>query len=95
MKSRYGGYMGKVLQINLTDGSLKDYHISDRERKLFIGGKTMAAWILNKLLTGKEEALSEANHLVIMTGPLTGTGAPSSSRFDISTLSPQTGFLAL
>jgi aldehyde:ferredoxin oxidoreductase len=71
MKSRYGGYMGKVLQINLTDGSLKDYHISDRERKLFIGGKTMAAW------TGKEEA---PNHLVIMTGPLTGTGAPSSSR---------------
>jgi len=94
MKSRYGGYMGKVLQINLTDGSLKDYHISDRERKLFIGGKTMAAWILNRLLTGKEEALSEENHLVIMTGPLTGTGAPSSSRFDISTLSPQTGFLA-
>jgi aldehyde:ferredoxin oxidoreductase len=93
MKSRYGGYMGKVLQINLTDETISDYHISDRERKLFIGGKTMAAWILNKLLTGKEEALSEDNHLVIMTGPLTGTGAPSTSRFDISTLSPQTGFL--
>ena len=32
--------------------------------------------------------------MVIATGPLTGTGAPSSARFDISALSPQTGILA-
>ena len=32
--------------------------------------------------------------VVIATGPLTGTGAPSSNRFDISSLSPQTGFMA-
>ena len=32
--------------------------------------------------------------MVISTGPLTGTGAPSSSRFNVSALSPQTGILA-
>ncbi len=31
---------------------------------------------------------------MIATGPLTGTGAPSTARFDISGLSPQTGILA-
>ena len=32
--------------------------------------------------------------MVSSTGPLTGTGAPSSARFNISALSPQTGILA-
>ena len=32
--------------------------------------------------------------MIISTGPLTGTGAPSSSRFNISSLSPQTGFIS-
>ena len=89
--SKYAGYMGRIVQFNLTDGSLKDYPISDKDRELFIGGKTMATKIMYDMLTGKEEPLSEENIIIISTGPLTGTGAPSSSRFDISTISPQTG----
>ena len=89
--SKYAGYMGRVVQFNLTDGTLKDYPISDKDRELFIGGKTMATKIMYDTLTGKEEPLSEENIIIISTGPLTGTGAPSSSRFDISTISPQTG----
>ena len=89
--SKYAGYMGRIVQYNLTDGTLKDYPISDRDRELFIGGKTMATKIMYDLLTGKEKPLSEENIIIISTGPLTGTGAPSSSRFDISTISPQTG----
>lgn len=54
----------------------------------------MAARILCDHLTGKETAFSEENRVVIATGPLTGTGAPSSARFDVSALSPQTGILA-
>ena len=53
----------------------------------------MAAKILCDNFTGKEQAYSEDNLIVITTGPLTGTGAPSSSRFDLSTLSPQTGLI--
>lgn len=94
MKSKYGGYMGRVLQIDLSTREISDYPFSDRERELFIGGKIMAAKILSDNLTGKEEAFSEENLLVISTGPLTGTGAPCSNRFNISTLSPQTGYIA-
>ncbi|HSO20521.1 MAG TPA: aldehyde ferredoxin oxidoreductase family protein, partial [Desulfosarcina sp.] len=37
------------------------------------------------------DPLSPDNLLIIMTSPLTGTGAPSSSRYDISAKSPLTG----
>lgn len=93
MATTYGGYMGKVLKIDLTAKEVSEYPFSDKERELFIGGKMMAAKILGDHLKGTEKAFSEENMLVITTGPLTGTGAPSASRFNISTLSPQTGYI--
>lgn len=94
MTTVYGGYMGRILDVNLTTGEVTDYPFSDRDRELYIGGKMMAAKILSDHLTGHETAFSDENLLVITTGPLTGSGAPSSSRFNISTLSPQTGYVA-
>ena len=92
--SKFSGYMGRIVKIDLSTRKITDYPWSDRERELFIGGKIMAAKILADNLTGKEEPLSSENMIVIATGPLTGTGAPSSNRFDISTISPQTGIMA-
>ena len=94
MSSKYGGYMGKVMEIDLTTETVKEYPWTDEQRELYIGGKIMAARILADHLTGEETAFSEDNWMVISTGPLTGTGAPSSARFNISALSPQTGILA-
>ena len=93
MATAYGGYMGKVMLIDLSSQSVSEYPWTDKDRELFIGGKTMAAKILCDHFTGKEQAYSEENLIVISTGPLTGTGAPSSSRFNLSTLSPQTGLI--
>ena len=94
MKSKYAGYMGKVMLVDLTTETVTEYPWSDEQRELYLGGKIMAARILCDHLTGKETAFSEENWVVISTGPLTGTGAPSSARFNISALSPQTGILA-
>lgn len=94
MKKIMGGYMGKVMQVNLTTREITEYPWSDKDREMYIGGKMMAAKILYDNMTGKEEAYSEENMIVISTGPLTGTGAPSSSRFNLSALSPQTGIIA-
>ena len=93
MATKYGGYMGKVMAVDLTTKTVMEYPWSDKERKLFLGGKTMAAKILGDHLTSHTQAFSNENMLAITTGPLTGTGAPSSSRFNISTLSPQTGYI--
>ena len=94
MASKYAGYMGKVMMVDLTAETVTEYPWSDEQRELYLGGKIMAARILADHLTGKEKPFSEENWVVISTGPLTGTGAPSSARFNISALSPQTGILA-
>lgn len=94
MVSSYGGYMGKIVKLDLSTRTVSEYPWTDRQRELYIGGKIMAARILFDHLTGTETAYSEDNWLIIATGPLTGTGAPSSARFDISGLSPQTGIVA-
>ena len=93
MSTKYGGYMGKVMLLDLDAKKAEEYPWTDEERELYIGGKIMGARILCDLFTGKETPLSSENLIVITTGPLTGAGAPSSSRFNMSTLSPQTGFL--
>jgi len=89
--SRYAGYMGKVALLDLSSRTVSDYPWSDTERRLYLGGKAMASKIMFDNFTGKETPLGEENMIVITTGPLTGTGAPSSNRFNLSTLSPQTG----
>ena len=75
MSTKYGGYMGKVMLIDLTSGHISEYPWSDEERRLYIGGKTMAAKILGDHLKKDTEPFSEENLLVITTGPFTGTGA--------------------
>ena len=94
METKYAGYMGKVMAVDLTTETVEEYPWSDEQRELYLGGKIMAARILCDHLTGQETPFSEENWVVISTGPLTGTGAPSSARFNISALSPQTGILA-
>ena len=91
MASKYKGYTGNILDINLTTGSVGTYEVSDRDRERFIGGRFLTTKILLDELKTGIDPLSPDNILVVMTSPLTGTGAPSTSRFDVSAKSPQTG----
>ena len=83
--------MGKILQIDLTTETVREYPFTDQQRRETLGGKTLAYHILHKELTGGESPFSEENLVILSTGPLTGTGVPGSVRFDITTLSPKTG----
>ncbi|MDO8847246.1 MAG: aldehyde ferredoxin oxidoreductase family protein [Coriobacteriia bacterium] len=88
------GWMGRVLRIDLTSREVSDYPWSADDRRTWLGGKSMAARILADVLTAETDPLGPENVMVIATGPLTGTGAPSSARFDISARSPLTGLIA-
>lgn len=95
------GWMGRVLRVDLSTREVSDYPWSTEDRRTWLGGKTMAARILADTLPGADgtaqptvDPFGPENVVVIATGPLTGTGAPSSARFDISTLSPLTGLVA-
>ena len=93
MATKFGGYMGRVVLVDLTSQTTEEYPWTDADREKYIGGKIMAAKVLSDHLTGQEQPFSEENWIVVSTGPLTGTGAPSSGRFDLSCISPQTGIL--
>jgi len=95
------GWMGRVLRVDLSTRETSDYPWTAEDRRTWLGGKTMAARILADTLPagggGRQpevDPFGAENVVVIATGPLTGTGAPSSARFDISTISPLTGLVA-
>ena len=87
------GYMGKVLKIDLTSRTSGLFPWSDEDRRRTIGGKIMAADILFQHIRPGMKAFDEDNWIVITTGPLTGSGCPNTSRFNISTISPLTGII--
>ena len=87
------GYMGKVLKIDLSSRTSGLFPWTDEDRKRTIGGKIMAADILFQHVRKGMKAFDEDNWIVITTGPLTGSGCPNTSRFNISTISPLTGII--
>ncbi len=84
----------RYLEIDLSSNKIQSFPISRSDYTMFLGGKALAAKILYDELSYNINPLTDENILVINTGPLTGTGAPSSSRFNISTKSPLTGLIA-
>ncbi|MFC2001007.1 aldehyde ferredoxin oxidoreductase N-terminal domain-containing protein [Chloroflexota bacterium] len=81
------GWTGKILRIDLTSGSMVETDTSDYVPKL-IGARGMGAMIYWEEVPPECEAFDPENRLIIMTGPATGTMAPSASRFYIGYKSP-------
>ena len=86
------GFMGKVLRVNLSDGSISEEGSPQEDARLFLGGNGLATKYLFDELSPGVDPLGPENKLIYMTGPLTGTISPSSGRFSAVAKSPQTGF---
>lgn len=86
-----GGYTGKVLNIDLTEGIITEETFGEEVLRKFIGGSGLGAKILYERTTPDTEPLSPENPLIYMTGPLTGTKVPASGRHEITAISPLTG----
>jgi aldehyde:ferredoxin oxidoreductase len=91
MSTRYCGYMGKFLDIDLTSETAKEYEVTDRMRELYLGSKALAMRILYDVTEKGVDPLSGDNVVIVNTGPLVASGAPCTSRFNITTKSPLTG----
>jgi aldehyde:ferredoxin oxidoreductase len=85
------GYAGKFLNLNLSDGSAKDFIVPEEVTQRYIGGKGIGTWLLYNGLEPHVDPLSPENVLVIATGPLTGVGIPSVNHAAVCTKSPLTG----
>ncbi len=85
------GWAGKILDINLTSGSIETLPLDMEMARLFLGGRGLGARLLWDLVGPEIEPLSAENVLIFATGPLTASGAQTSNRFSVTTKSPLTG----
>ncbi|MDK2883250.1 MAG: aldehyde:ferredoxin oxidoreductase [Bacillota bacterium] len=88
------GWVGKVLRVNLTSGSITTESLCPELARKFIGARGLGSKILSDEIDPKVDPLSPANKLLFVTGPLTGTLAPSGGRYNVVTKGPLTGTIA-
>jgi len=86
-----GGYVGKVLRVNLSKGSYQVERVEEAIFEKYLGGRGIAAKIYFEEIAQEVRPLDEANKLIFMSGPLTGTIVPGSTKFQCATKSPETG----
>jgi len=92
--TKYGGYCGKLLRINLTSGKINKEDLPDLLLRKFIGGNGLGINYLYKEVKEGIDPLSEDNKLIIFTGHLNGTVVPAKSKIGVFTKSPLTnGFI--
>ena len=89
-----GGYMGSILRVDLSSGSIRIENLPDEPvLKKFIGGQSLASYLLLRELPLDAKPFGPENRVVIMTGPLTGTGlTPGGTKATAVYLSPLTGY---
>jgi aldehyde:ferredoxin oxidoreductase len=88
------GWHGKLLRVNLTERTIGTEDIPPNVAKDFVGGRGLAMWLLHKEMDPRADPLSPQNRLVLATGPLTATPAPTGNRYMVVTKSPLTGALS-
>lgn len=84
----------KIAEVNLTNQEVNVTSPGEATLDKFIGGSGLGALKLYNQTTAETDPLSGENPLIFLTGPLTGTPAISSDRFEVITKSPLTGLYA-
>ncbi len=85
-----GGWVGKILRVDLSAGKVSESSTFDYVPK-FLGGRGLGAKILWDEVPPEVGAFDPDARLVFATGPLQGTLAPTSGRFTVLGKAPQTG----
>ena len=86
-----GGYMGRFLWVNLDDGSMREEIPDEALLRGFVGGYGVGARLLYDRMRPAVDPLGPDNVLGFVTGPLTGTPAPTATRWTVVGKSPLTG----
>ncbi|HEY7066012.1 MAG TPA: aldehyde ferredoxin oxidoreductase N-terminal domain-containing protein [Chloroflexota bacterium] len=87
-----GGYMGKFLRVDLSAGRCWDVNVPEEPvLRKYWGGQALGTYILLHMLDLDTKPLSPENPIVMMTGPVAGTGlTPGGTKMTAVFLSPAT-----
>lgn len=81
-------------KINLETGKWEKYPISQELFSKYLGGKSLGARLLTDLTKPGLDCFDPEAVLIVNTGPMNGTGAPSSGRFNMTFKNVLTGGIA-
>ena len=87
-------FWGKLLRVDLTNGTIKEEEIPEEKMKMFLGARGLGSKYLADEIDPKIDPLSPENKLIFAPGPLSGTTAPTGGRYDVITKGPLTGTIA-
>lgn len=85
------GWRGKLLRVNLSTQEIIIEPLDPQVAKDYIGGRGLGIYLMNQEMDALCDPLSPDNMLIMATGPLTGTKAPTGARYMVMTKSPLTG----
>ena len=86
-----GGYMGRVLKVNLTTRQSSIESIPEERLRLFLGARGLGAEWYWRAVSPQAGALDPENKIAFFTGPMTGTPLVSTTKFELTTKGPETG----
>ena len=81
-------WAGKVLRVNLSEGSITSEPINEQWAQDYLGQRGLASKYLVEEIDPKCDPLSEENKMIMATGPLTGTMASTGGRYVVVTKGP-------
>lgn len=87
------GYAGKMAYVSLTNGTVDFKETPDDLKRDYLGGRGFGARIVTDHMDPAADPLSPENVFVVASGPLTGTGIPLGSRYEVNAKSPLNGTL--
>jgi len=85
------GYAGRFLRVDLTNGRCSPFMVEDDRLRKFIGGSSLGAKLFLDDYPLDADPLAPESPLMVMTGPMVGSGFPGTSRFAVCAKSPLTG----
>ncbi len=85
------GYMGKIARVDLSRKKIEIIELDDAFARKYIGGSGFGAKFLYDETGPETDPLGPDNLLIFATGPVTGTKAFNSDRFEVITKSPKSG----
>ncbi|MCS7139331.1 MAG: aldehyde ferredoxin oxidoreductase family protein [Candidatus Nezhaarchaeota archaeon] len=90
-----GGYMGKILRVDLSVERMSEEHPDEDVLRMFLGCGGLATKYLFEEVKRGVDPLGPHNKLILMTGPLTGIPAPTTGRYVAVSKSPLTNIWGL
>jgi len=90
MAAMRGGYVGRILWVDLASENIRAEALDIDAARKYIGGAGYAAKLLYDRIEPSTDPFAQENLIVFIAGPMVGTGFPGATKWTVCTRSPLT-----